>query len=209
VTSASGRTSAVELLLVRHGLPRSDAPDDEALDPGLGAEGERQAHLVAETLAGGAYGRVTAIATSPMRRARETAEPLAARLGLVVAPDPRLAELDDGATRYGLGFEHFPTRAALFVALNSGHWGDYHFDPQAFAARAVAGIEAAATAHSHGVVAIFCHGGVISAYVAHLAGGKRPFFLASMYTGISRVTAHADGYRELASFNETYHLRQR
>nr|WP_249732378.1 alpha-ribazole phosphatase family protein [Roseococcus sp. SDR] len=40
---------------------------------------------------------VTAIATSPLRRCRETAGALAARLGLPVKAEPRLAEMDFGA----------------------------------------------------------------------------------------------------------------
>jgi alpha-ribazole phosphatase len=40
---------------------------------------------------------VTAIATSPLRRCRETAEALAARLRLQVEMDPRLIEMDFGA----------------------------------------------------------------------------------------------------------------
>ena len=64
----------MRLRLVRHGRPDED---DTARphDPPLRADGRRQAHPVTALLADEA---VTPIVTSPMQRARETAEPLAA-----------------------------------------------------------------------------------------------------------------------------------
>jgi len=72
------------LVLVRHG--RAAAGFGEHVDPGLDEVGRRQAAAAAEALAG-----LTPrpILTSPLRRARETAEPLEARwrTSATIAPD--------------------------------------------------------------------------------------------------------------------------
>jgi probable phosphoglycerate mutase len=78
-----------ELLLLRHALPVSgDA------DPGLSEVGQAQAERVAQWLTGR---HVDAVVTSPLRRARETAAPIEAALGLTadVVDDLREWELDD------------------------------------------------------------------------------------------------------------------
>src|SRR5258707_6979697 len=83
-------------VLVRHGeasgnremryLGATDAP--------LTERGQAQAHQLAGALA---LYRLVALYTSPLLRARQTAEAVAAVLGLVVVADPRLREEDFGA----------------------------------------------------------------------------------------------------------------
>ncbi len=60
-------------------------------DPGLTEEGHRQAETVAAWLAS-TRPDIDAIVVSPLRRARETAAPIAAALGLVVTTDARVRE---------------------------------------------------------------------------------------------------------------------
>jgi broad specificity phosphatase PhoE len=74
--------------LVRHG--RATAGWDRAADPGLDAVGAVQARTVAERLAllGG-----RAIVTSPLRRCRETAAPLAEWWGVEPAVETAVAEV--------------------------------------------------------------------------------------------------------------------
>jgi len=68
----------MRLILVRHGRPdEEDAVSPR--DPPLNADGRRQAHSVADWLASEG---VTRIVASPLRRAQQTAVPLAERLGL-------------------------------------------------------------------------------------------------------------------------------
>ncbi len=80
------------LYLVRHGLYDQDDPRDEAVGQGLVPAGREQARLAGERLA--ALGvRYSALVTSPLTRARETAELIAAVLpGLAPAVEPDLAE---------------------------------------------------------------------------------------------------------------------
>src|SRR5437867_313340 len=110
----------MELLLIRHALPeRIETQDGSPADPPLSAIGRAQAHRVARWLAaeclaqraqvsrsepqasedhqGGERrpsGLIGAVYSSPMRRARETAEPLARAIGAEVAIDAGLVEMD-------------------------------------------------------------------------------------------------------------------
>lgn len=72
------------VFVVQHGEKES-APGD----PGLTARGRAQAAGVAERLRGE---DLAAVVASPLLRARETAEPIAAACGLEVATDARLTE---------------------------------------------------------------------------------------------------------------------
>jgi broad specificity phosphatase PhoE len=76
------------LVLVRHGRATGGWDDDP--DPGLDELGEQQAVAVAGRLA---LGSPVAIVSSPLRRCRETAAPLATAWSTSVAIEPRVAEL--------------------------------------------------------------------------------------------------------------------
>ena len=84
------------IVFARHG---QTAPNRDGLvlgraDPELTEEGRRQAALLAAALAGES---VTAILTSPLVRARQTAEAVGAACGAIVTVDERLLEIDWGA----------------------------------------------------------------------------------------------------------------
>jgi probable phosphoglycerate mutase len=77
----------MELLLVRHARPEIVESDGTTVaDPQLTAEGHAQAAVTAKSLAAGQYGEVTAVVCSTMRRAQETAEPLAEARGVPDTP---------------------------------------------------------------------------------------------------------------------------
>jgi broad specificity phosphatase PhoE len=195
----------MELLLIRHGRPHP-ASDPGGANPGLTGEGRRQARAIAAALVAGRYGPITAAVSSTMRRAVETAEPSAGQLGLELTRDERLVELDQGAAHYYGGIDHFAARADAWASLNDGRWGDHTFDPAAFTVRVLQGVEAAIQQANAGNVAIFCHGGMISAYLGMVIGSATPFFFAPDYGSVSRVLAGPGDYREFLSANETGHL---
>ena len=90
--------AAAHLILLRHGEPDWHPAGSELQvdDAGLTALGHAQARSAAQALA---KGRVDAIYVSPLRRARETAAPLAAAVGLRAVTVPGLAEISvAGAT---------------------------------------------------------------------------------------------------------------
>ena len=83
------------LLLLRHGQStwNADGRWQGHADPPLSPLGEEQARDAARRLAPGQFSRIVA---SNLRRARQTAEILAEALGLPVALDPDLREIDVG-----------------------------------------------------------------------------------------------------------------
>ena len=88
----------MEILLVRHGLPvHIKNPDGNPADPPLSEVGREQALLVAEWLKEESIDRIY---SSPLRRARETADPLAKRLGLEVEIEERISEFDAESSEY-------------------------------------------------------------------------------------------------------------
>lgn len=84
------------MVFVRHGLTPTTGKVLPGRAPGLhlAAEGVAQAEAVAERLAG--LRRVDAVYASPLSRARETAAPIARRLGLRVKVERGLQECDFG-----------------------------------------------------------------------------------------------------------------
>src|SRR5262249_18689407 len=89
---------AMELLLIRHALPlRVERDDGAPADPPLAPSGCAQAQRLASALAGE---RLAAVYASPLRRARETAAPLAAARGLAPRIEPGVVEFDPHAPRY-------------------------------------------------------------------------------------------------------------
>ncbi|WP_442816537.1 histidine phosphatase family protein [Streptomyces sp. NBC_01304] len=87
------------LVLLRHGetllTPERRLSGSGGSNPGLSPVGRRQAEAAAAALAH--RGGIEAVVTSPMRRCQETAQAVAARLGLSVQADAELREADFGA----------------------------------------------------------------------------------------------------------------
>lgn len=77
--------------VIRHGKPAATwGGTDE--DPGLDAIGHAQAVAAAEAILALPQ-RPTRVVSSPLRRCRETAEPLAQALGVELVIDPRVGEI--------------------------------------------------------------------------------------------------------------------
>lgn len=91
----------VEILIVQHGEKIRSAGD-----PGLTAEGHRQAAVVAHWLAEN-HPEVEAIVVSPLRRAQETAAPIAAAFGLELTTDARLRERMNWDGDASIGLDEF------------------------------------------------------------------------------------------------------
>ncbi len=90
-------TKLTLVLLVRHGLTPTTGRVLPGRAPGLhlSEDGRRQADVVAQRIAG--LPRVTAVYTSPLERARETATPIARARGLALRVERGLLECDFGA----------------------------------------------------------------------------------------------------------------
>lgn len=148
------------LLLVRHGETDWNAEGrlQGHTDRPLNDYGRRQAQALAEQLAGA---RVDAIYTSDLARARETAEIVAARLGLPVAVDPDLREKDWGT------WEGLTSEERLTVEFQ-GESTEAHRE------RVMRAIERIVAAHAGGRVVVVTHGGSLRRIQAAVKGVAEP-----------------------------------
>ena len=192
----------MELLIIRHGLPvRIDDAGGPA-DPELSDEGHAQARRLADWLR---HDRIDAVFTSPMRRARQTAAPLAEILGVEPIVDDELAEFDRGQHFYVPLEELKAARDPRYEQLMRGEQMD-EVDPYTFREVVTVAVERVIEAHTGGTVAIVCHGGVINAYASHVLGLDFPLFFQPTYTSINRFLCSSAGHRSVASLNEAGHL---
>jgi broad specificity phosphatase PhoE len=112
------------LYLVRHGRAAAGVED---LDPGLDELGHAQARAAAQALLQVGARRLV---VSPLRRTRETAEPIAAALGLIPEIRNEVAEVFDPELAVA-------DRRAMLGPLLSGHWSEQSDDLHQFRDRVV------------------------------------------------------------------------
>ena len=161
---------ATTIVLVRHGETdwnrehrfqgQSDVPLNET--------GREQARLLAGSLDGE---RFTAVYTSPLLRARETADIVAGPRGLRVEPDDSLLEIDVGSWS-GLTVaeveERFAEGYRLWREWRTG-WEDGETYDE-LGARVVAGLQRMASRHAGETVLAVTHGGPIRSALAAAQG---------------------------------------
>jgi probable phosphoglycerate mutase len=194
----------MELLLIRHARPFRATATEGPADPSLDPVGARQAARLSDWLA---REEIDAVYTSPLARARETAAPLATRLGVDPVLEEGVAEWDRDAPAYIPIEELRATGHPWWQAMAAGDWERLGVDPEAFGQRVVAAIDAIAARHASQRVAVVCHGGVINIYLAEVLGLGRRLFFQPAYTSISRVLVSRAGVRSLETLNERAHLR--
>lgn len=195
----------MELILVRHARPET-VHGSTGADPELTGDGHRQAARLAGFLGGVADLLPDRVISSPMRRAEQTARPLAYVAGVEPEIDDRLTEFDHGASSYVPVEAITADKATLWAALETGVWGGHRFDPNAFERRVLRAFDDVIDASPGRRVAVVCHGGVINTFLSHLLGRRRSMFVQLDYTSFSRVLASTGGVRQLCSVNETPHL---
>ncbi|MBL8772624.1 MAG: histidine phosphatase family protein [Phenylobacterium sp.] len=189
----------MELILIRHGLPERR---DDTSDPPLSAEGHRQARRVADWLR---HEPIHAVYSSTMLRARQTAEPFAGHLGHEIDCHDGICEFDRHTGAYVpmevLKRENY--EAWLRMAT-----GEHSVDIAAFQRPVVETLEAIIEANQGRRVAVFCHGGVINVWTAHVLGMAPRLFFEPDYTSIHRFMCARTGQRNVLSLNERAHLRE-
>ncbi len=138
---------------------------------GLGEAGRRQAEALAGWFAGARGGAVDAVWTSPVQRARETAEPIAGRLGLPARESDALCEIDFGAWT-GEAFDALRDDPR-WRRWNEARGGERPPGGESMAeaqARAMGEVERARAEHPDGRVVLVSHGDVIKATLAGILG---------------------------------------
>jgi broad specificity phosphatase PhoE len=184
-----------QLYLIRHGRTAWNNADrlqgwaDEPLD----AVGQAQAAALAEYLRGTTF---SAIYSSPLLRASQTAAALAKVHALRVNLDLRLRERNVGEWT-GLTIEQ--ARAQAPDAFDGADWrqaGAPGGDSQAaLTERAAAAVEDILAAHPESLVAVVSHGGALSAVLAYLLGipSHRAVSFSFHNTAFARVSVRPGG----------------
>jgi probable phosphoglycerate mutase len=195
----------MELLLVRHALPVRRELDEGVADPELSDAGHAQAKHLAAYLAGE---QLDALYASPLRRAWQTAEHVAADQGLPIAMEDDVAEWDRNSREYVPIEELKAANDPRWQMMLRGEWADRDESPEEFQRRIVTAIERLIDAHGGQRIAVVCHGGVINGYLSHVLGlpDSNGFFYPN-YTSIHRIAAARSGERSIVTINETSHLR--
>ncbi|GAA3057929.1 bifunctional RNase H/acid phosphatase [Streptomyces roseofulvus] len=219
--AATGPTAGPDLstpatfVLLRHGetalTPEKRFSGSGGSDPELSEAGRRQAAAVAEALA--ARGTIQHIVSSPLVRCRQTAETVAARLGLDVVVDQGLRETDFGAWE-GLTFaevrERHPEDLDAWLASPKAAPTGGGESFAAVARRVAAARDRLAAAHAGRTVLLVSHVTPIKTLV-RLALGAPPESLFKMElsaASLSAVAYYADGNASVRLLNDTSHLRR-
>jgi probable phosphoglycerate mutase len=188
----------MELILIRHGLPERSA---DTADPPLSEVGHEQARRVGAALAAE---RIDAVFASTMRRAVQTAEPFAAIGGHEIVTHDGVVEFDRDSGSYTplevLKQEDYEAwKAFVQGGGDAGMAG--------FQKTVVEALEAVIEAHRGRTVAVFCHGGVINVWTAHVLGMAPRLFFEPRYASVHRYLCAGTGERNLVCLNDTAHLR--
>ena len=160
---------ATRILLARHGETDWNHIGrwQGHADPPLNDLGRRQAVELAERLS---HEGISAIYTSDLQRATETARVVGERLDLPVVEDAALREIDvgswSGLTRAEVA-ERFPDGFARWQAGEIGHDGETR---EELTERVVEAVERIAGRHSGETILVVTHGGAIRALRRHAAG---------------------------------------
>ena len=165
------------ILLIRHG--ENDWVGTDRLagrTPGvnLNEKGQQQARELAHLLR---EQPLAAIYSSPLDRCMQTAQPLAAALGLPVIVEPGIVEVDYGEWQAG----HLKELAKLPEWQLVQHYPSTFRFPRGetlreVQSRAIGAIERLRDVHPNQVVALFSHGDVIRTTVAHYLGTPLDLF---------------------------------
>lgn len=212
--SAPDLGAPATLVLLRHGetalTPEKRFSGSGGTDPELSATGRGQAERAAEHFA--ALGTVQEIVSSPLRRCRETAAAVAARLGLDVRIDEGLRETDFGAWE-GLTFGEVRERYAFDLTAwlaspdTAPTGGGESFAE--VAGRVAAARDRIVARYAGRTVLLVTHVTPIKTLV-RLALGAPPEALFRMElsaASISTVAYYGDGNASVRLLNDTSHLR--
>lgn len=190
--------------LVRHGEPEEGYTKRflGRLDPGLSANGVKQAERIAGRLAAIHPGRCL---TSPLRRAADTAAIVADACGLEAEQNDLLLEIDFGL----LEGKTFDEAAALYPGVTDS-WnalsGDFSFPEgenfSAFNRRAARLAELAAGLPEERVLLV-AHGGILRGVLCNLLGieANGPLRFRFAYASLTTTEVFPEGGAVLTEFN--------
>jgi broad specificity phosphatase PhoE len=213
-SSAQDEMRTADVVLLRHGetrlTPQRRFSGVGSADPGLSAIGRDQARRAAGSalLRGRAFAEVL---SSPMTRCRETAQIIAAALGVPVRVDRELREMDFGLWE-GMTFDEVQGRYPedLWQWKRSAYAAPTG-SSETFAAvldRMGAAAERFASCHDGASVVAVTHVTPVKALVAHALGAPPAalFRMELSAAGFSRI-AYTGEEASVRLLNDTSHLR--
>jgi broad specificity phosphatase PhoE len=174
---------ATRLILVRHGEPDEGNPLDPG-DPPLSSEGRLQARRVAELLAGDGIDRIV---SSPQRRARLTAQPLATLVDLPVEILDGIAEVDLHTDRYRSPEtikRECPERWAEFLASPAAFFGKSEAE---FNTTVLGAVEGLLSSQAR-TIAVFSHGTPIKVLIQYALGLENRNRLRIGHCSVTRIS---------------------
>ncbi|SOB84428.1 bifunctional RNase H/acid phosphatase [Streptomyces sp. 1331.2] len=201
-------------VLLRHGetplTPEKRFSGSGGSDPELSDKGRWQAERAAEALA--ARGSIQAVVASPMRRTRQTAETVAARLGLEVRYEDGLREVDFGDWE-GLTFaevrERYPDDLSAWLGSAKAKPTGSAESFTTLTHRAGVARDKIIARYAGKTVLVVSHVSPIKTLV-RLAIGAPPDSMYRMELSAASICAvqyYADGNASLRLLNDTSHLR--
>jgi len=201
------------VLLIRHGQSEGNAErrfGGHTATP-LSPRGRRQAQATARALKDE---QLTAIYTSDLARAVETAEPLGRLTGLPINPTSAFRERSVGVME-GLTFEdaaqQHPEQYAALLQRDFEHVLTGGESYRQLLDRAWQKLDEIIAKHKGGNIAVFSHTGTICILALHLMGALdapelRPVWISNANCAITRFELRDDGFVRVLTINDTRHL---
>jgi len=208
-------TLATNVLLIRHGQSKGNAErrfGGHTATP-LSARGRNQAHATALSLKGEG---VTAIYSSDLARAMDTARPLSNVTGLPVQGTIAFRERSVGVME-GLTFEdaaqQHPEQYAALLRRDFEHVLTGGESYRQLLDRSRQKLDEIIAEHHGGKIAVFSHTGTICILALHLMGALdapelKPVWISSANCGITRFELRHDGFVRVLALNDTRHLSE-
>jgi len=206
---------ATNVLLIRHGQSKGNAErrfGGHTATP-LSARGRNQAQATALSLK---TDGVTAIYSSDLARAMDTARPLSNLTGLPVHGTEAFRERSVGVME-GLTFEdaaqQHPEQYAALLRRDFDHVLTGGESYRQLLDRASEKLDEVIAQHRGGKIAVFSHTGTICILALHLMGALdapelKPVWISSANCGITRFELRHDGFVRVLALNDTRHLTE-
>jgi len=200
------------VVIIRHGQSQGNAEGRFGghTDTPLSPRGRKQAQATAKALASEKF---SAIYSSDLPRAIETASPLAKLVGVRLETTDALRERSVGVME-GLTFEEaaeqHPEQYLALLRRDFEHVlaGESYRQTLDRASRQ---LDEAIEQHKGGRIALFAHTGTICILILHLMGALdapelKPVWIATANCGIARFDLRDDGFVRVLTINDTRHL---
>ncbi|MGA7670291.1 MAG: histidine phosphatase family protein [Nitrolancea sp.] len=204
-----------EVIFVRHGQTRSNIERllHGRTDEPLNVLGRWQAQRVAERIS--ALGTMNALYSSPLSRARVTADQIAVRSGLVPRYHDDLAEFHfgdmEGFTIDGIQSHHPEIYAKMFDFADTSFRFPNGESRQEFHDRVIGAVREIIIRHTEHRLVVVAHEGVITSAVTQLTGVNPNDWTKYRVDNCSITTVRVNGSEmcEITCWNDIAHLDER